>query len=124
MIELNIALSIVVLFLGLLVVRAYAPHMSLLRVADPVSWLARGFVMLNAAFILRTFYWDVIWWWIGNTPSDPSVNIWLNLGVVFSQLCALKARHLAIPQNERGRFNIFTCAFYPKTLRVRFWKEK
>jgi len=117
MVEINVALSVMVWAGGLLVIRAYFPHMYLWRRPDPVSWLARGFVALNAAFIARTIYWDVIWWAMGNMPGDPGVNIWLNLAVIMSQFCALKARLLSIPEAERGRFNVITCAFYPRGLR-------
>lgn len=116
MVELLVFTSGISVFLGLLVLRAYVMHVRRREWDNPVIWLALGFVVLNAAWVCRTMYWDIIWWWMGNTPSDPNINVWLNIAVISSQLCALRARLLTIPMPDRASRNIITAAWYPSDL--------
>ena len=116
MVEVLVGLSVLSVLLGLLVLRGYFPHVHRGEWENPVAWLATGFVIINGAWVARTGYWDIIWYLMGNSPSDPLVNIWLILSVIGSQFCALIARLKTIPPSDRSRYNLFTAPFYPNEI--------
>ena len=120
MADLQFLTSVISVFLGALVLRAYMPHIQRGQLDDPVLWLAIGFVGVGAGFAGRSFYWDVVWYIQGNNTSTPLVNIGLNTLVIASQMCALRARYLTIPEADRKNYNIFTAAFYPAA----FWRTR
>lgn len=116
MLTINATVAIVAICMALLVGRAYLPNIPLFGRPTPAMWLARSFTVATVFYLPRIAYWDVWWWFIGGAMSMPILNTIVNLGVIISAYCALKARHLAIPDAERGRFNWLTAAWYPKSL--------
>lgn len=114
MAELLLVLSALSVVFGALVLRAFMPRVFAKDWGDPVLWMAIGFVAINAAWIVRSVYWDIAWFMMGNDPSEPSINITLNTVVIASQLCALKGRQLTIPESHRPpMYQLLRIACYP-----------
>lgn len=120
---LNMILALACLAGGLLVARAYIPHVRWVR-GDPVDYLAHSLGIAVAAYLARTFYWDVVWFLMGHGTSNPMVNIPISLAILWSEYLALKARLQTIPEHERAAYNVITCAWYPKNMRFRLARKK
>jgi len=123
MTELNLILAAVALCSGMLVNRAYAPHVSL-RKPEPSDYLALSIGVALNAYLLRTSYWDIWWPLMGGVISSPMVNMAINAAVILASYFALKARLLMIPPRARWAYNIFTCAWYPRSARVTVKNEE
>lgn len=120
---LNMIAAIMAILLALLVARAYLPHVSLTG-GEPVDNLARAFVIASTVYFTRTLHWDVIYVLQGNHASNPELNLAINVAIMVAEYFALKARYLTIPAEDRGRYNVFTAAWYPKDFKIRFTRGR
>jgi hypothetical protein len=118
MATINMILALVCVAGGLLVARAFFPHIKVFG-GSAVDYLARGFGLAIIAYLARTTYWDVIWLLQGNDASNPYVNIPVSCVILYAQFLALRARLITIPADERAKYNIITCAFYPARVTFR-----
>ena len=122
MMMLDVAVALVAIVGVYLVNRAYAPHVSW-RNPQPSDYLAIAIGVLLNACMIRIVYWDVYWILKGGIMSNPSFNIFINLAVIVAEITALKARLMMIPEYHRDRFNVLTCAFYPRSCVILFGKD-
>ena len=113
-ISVRMAFSSAQAVLATLVVRAYIASMHRGRLSDPLFWIATAFVGINIAWSARSFYWDVFWPYNNGHISTPHINIVLNTLVICTQLCAMRAKQLAIPLEDRPAFwRLAAIACYP-----------
>lgn len=86
-----------------------------------------GVFWIISASILRGVFWDVVPFFMGDEPFYTLINVihpstWPNMlfytimGVAGIRL--MYGFWLMIPDEDRGSYNIFTAAFYPKKLRM------
>lgn len=118
MIELiNLAVAVLALLGGFLAARGFLPHVDLFG-SRPSSHLARGLVIGAISTFPRLTVWDVVWQFdagsevlraVGSAP----VNLVFNLLLLVSIWEILKARWLALPEEDRDQVSIWRAAFYP-----------
>ncbi len=101
-----------------LVGAAYIPHIPLRNAKTPATYLAWSFVVASTFYMPRVLYWDVWFWLQGGELANPWLNIVVNSGVIISAICAMKARLHAIPDDERGGYNIITAVRYPNAAKL------
>lgn len=117
LLTINAVVAAFALLGAVLVARAYLPHIPL-RDTTPAAYLARSFIVASGFYMLRVAF-DLILAAQGIDPFVPfTLTIIVNAGVVISAWFALKARHMAIPEPDRSRYNPFTAIFYPRGLRI------
>ena len=122
----NTATAIMAILGGLLCARGYFPHVKILG-GSAANNLARGLGLSALGVFPRVFWWDLTrlllgqeWWPVvrdlmGGVAINAGFNLILLAGVYF----VLRARYLIIPEDERGRYNVITAAWYPKTVGLR-----
>ncbi|MGC0225140.1 hypothetical protein [Pseudooceanicola nitratireducens] len=84
--------------------------------------------ILHLKGIFRIGWWDVVrpaLGWVGVMPPSPNTTLTFSINLAFSviaitaSLIALTALWSLIPQEDRGKWSIFTAPFYPWGLRFR-----
>lgn len=118
MATLNAFLALISALGGILVAIAYLPHVSLFGLS-PASNIVRAATLAGLAYYPRALYWDVYWFAMGYKVSNPLLNCAVSALIILSVYFALRARYLAIPDEERGEYNIITAIRYPN--KMRFW---
>lgn len=119
----NTVLAILTLLGGALCARAFLPHVRLLG-PRPVDNLARGLLICAFSAFPRTAFWDLAWpglrdFLTGGAVTNAVFNGVMCVGLYF----ILRARWLTIPEEERGRYNLITAAFYPSNLFPRLRRD-
>lgn len=117
MIEVNFLLAIVCAIGGLLVLRAYAPHIRW-KTPTQADFIAMAMGIALVAHLSRTIHWDIYWYLSGGNISNPYVNGVFNVAIVVSEYLALKARLMMIPKKYRDNYNIITCVRFPRKVRI------
>lgn len=124
MMEFHHITALIVSTLGVWVARAYVPNL-LASMTPPAKHLAWGFFFLAVGALGRSVYWAFLSVVGGEQMRALSaalggmnVNILFELAVSGGLVLILRARLLAIPPEDRGQYNLFTCVTYPEPFRL------
>ena len=116
--------ALVTLILGLWVARAYIPNL-LAQMTPPAASLSWGFFFFALGSIGRAVYWSfgrVIlgeqWTGVREALGGLNINMAFEVFLVAGLVLILRARLLAIPENERPAYNLLTCVTYPEPFRL------
>lgn len=109
--EPNVITGIPALFLGLLLMRAFAPYAFVIH-GSAVRHLGAALFWMATRSVCRSVWWD---FFHGFGFGNSSNWIW-NLMGVYATYHALRGFYLLVPIAERKNYNILTVAFYPRRL--------
>jgi len=116
--------ALVTLILGLWVARAYIPNL-LAQMTPPAASLAWGFFFFALGSIGRAVYWSfgrVVlgeqWAGVREALGGLNINMAFEAFLLAGLVLILRARLLAIPENERPFYNLLTCVTYPEPFRL------
>lgn len=119
----NVTAGVLVL-MSLLAGRAYLPNL-LADMTPPACSLAWGFVSFSAGSVGRVVYWSFPrlvlgddWPRAAQALGGLNVNILFEVFMIVGVYLILRARYLAIPEEDRGDYNVFTCVTYPEPFRL------
>lgn len=121
--EVTVALWAVVMLLVLIAFRRSALAFG----GTGIHHIMAGVFWIISASIFRGFFWDILPNVMGRETFrallgsiDPSTwpNIFFHVIMGVAGLRLMYGFWLMIPDEDRGAYNIFTAAFYPKKLRI------
>ncbi|MGR3821625.1 MAG: hypothetical protein ACU0A5_03515 [Salipiger marinus] len=118
------ATALATLLIGLWAARAYIPNL-LASMTPPAAHLAWGFFFVAFGAIGRSVYWSfgrVVtgdeWPFVRDLLGGLNINMGFELCLIVGLLLILRARLLAIPEDDRPAYNLFTCVTYPEPFRL------
>jgi hypothetical protein len=111
MIEINQMTGIPAVLLGTLVMVAFR-HYSYRTGGQATAHLGAAIFWMAFQFVARSVWWDVF---NGFGLGNPSNVVW-NAFAAYAAYRALRGMTLLIPEEDQGKYNIFTVAFYPRRL--------
>lgn len=110
-----------------------------LRHTGIIGDLATGLLLMHAAVLLRTLYWDglraalpdPVWQRWYEMSGETAINLLFNTMIVLAGYHSLRALRLSIPEEIRGEYTLLGAAFYPrirllealKAALIRFWRR-
>ncbi|WP_289150274.1 hypothetical protein [uncultured Salipiger sp.] len=116
--------ALMLLALGLWTARAYIPNL-MATMTPPAAHLAWGFFFFAFGSIGRSVYWSLgrvvageDWPVLRALLGGLNVNMAFETCLLVGLVLILRARLLAIPELERGSYNIITCVTYPEPFRL------
>ena len=121
--EVSVVLWAIIMLLVLIAFRRSALALG----GTGIHHIMAGVFWIICASIFRGVFWDVVPFFMGKEPFYIMINVihpstWPNMifyvimGVAGTRL--MYGFWLMIPDEDRGTYNIFTAAFYPKKLRM------
>ncbi|WP_417724546.1 hypothetical protein [Salipiger sp.] len=112
------------LILGLWTARAYIPNL-LATMTPPAAHLAWGFFFFALGSIGRSVYWSfgrIVmgdgWPAVREMLGGLNANMLFEMCLIVGLTLILRARLLAIPDEDRPNYNIITCITYPEPFRL------
>ena len=125
MIEIFHITSLFLLILAGLAARAFIPNLysQMTPAAGSLAW---GFFWFCFGGIGRSFFWAWLrvlagehWLTVRNAVGGLHANVAFDLAMIFGLYLILRARLLAIPEEERGKWNIITACTYTEPFRLK-----
>lgn len=123
--------AIALLIMAGFVARAYIPTLRS-KLTPPANALTWGFFFFALGSVGRSAYWSLARVFLGDhwpvvkaALGDLNFNLVFDLFLILGFYCALRARLLALPEEDRRTRNIFTCVTYPEPFRLSvLWRVK
>lgn len=123
--------AIALLIMGGFVARAYIPTLRS-RMTPPATALTWGFFFFSLGSVGRSAYWSLgrvlmgdHWLTLRDALGGLTINVAFDAFLILGFYCALRARLLALPEEDRRTRNIFTCVTYPEPFRLSvLWRVK
>ena len=119
MMEPNVIAGFPALVLGILVMIAFRKY-AFTWSGSAVGHLGAALFWLAMRSVGRSVWWDGFYGFgLGN-----SSNWFWNVIGIYACMHALYGVLMLLDAKERAQYNVLTIAFYPRTFRVRFFRER